>query len=148
MTAPIVTLSARLGTGGASIGSAVAEQLGVTFLDRAIPSSVARALAIPETDAFAHDERAETRVGRLLAALAASGMSYGPTPGEIGVVLTEDAYREQTERVIRDAAHEGCVIIGRASAIVLRDHPTALHVSLAGSLDRVDKPASSLVIAV
>jgi cytidylate kinase len=136
VTAPIVTLTAPHGTGGGTIGSAVAEQLGVTFLDRGIPTSVARALAIPEADALAHDERTETRIGRVLAALAASGMSYGPTPGDIGVVLTEGAYREQTERVIRDAAAgDGCVIHGRAAAIVLRDHPTALHVSLRGSLD-------------
>jgi cytidylate kinase len=136
MTAPVVTISAPYGTGGPVIGSAVAEQLGVSFLDRAIPHSVARALAVPETDALAHDERAETRIGRLLSALATSGMSFNPMP-DVGIIPTEGAYREQTERVIREAAQsDGCVVLGRGAVIVLSDHPTALHVCLSGSLDR------------
>ena len=53
-------------------------------------------------------------------------------------MLTEHAYREETERVLREAASqpEGCVILGRTAAIVLRDHPTALFVCLEGSFER------------
>jgi cytidylate kinase len=137
VTAPVVTISAPYGTGGGIIGRAVAEAIGVEYLDRAIPTAVARTLAVPITDALAHDERAETRVARMLNALAAAGLSYSPVPEDVGVIPTEGVYRDQTERVIRDAAASGgCVIVGRAAVIVLRDHPTALHVCLRGPLDR------------
>jgi cytidylate kinase len=45
-------------------------------------------------------------------------------------------FREQTERVLHQVAEtEGGVILGRAGAIVLRDHEDALHVRLDGPLD-------------
>jgi shikimate kinase len=37
----VVTLSAGYGAGGSVIGPAVAERLGVPFLDRALPAGVA-----------------------------------------------------------------------------------------------------------
>ncbi len=136
MTAPIVTLSGPYGTFASVIGQAVADQLGVPMLDRAIPSEVARSLAVPESDALAYDERADTRMARVIAALATAGFSWGSLPGQTDVgLLDEDAFRRQAERVIREHAESGGVILGRASSIVLRDHPTALHVYLRGSLE-------------
>ena len=39
-------------------------------------------------------------------------------------MLTDDAFRQATEQVLREhAAGEGAVILGRAAAIVLREHP-------------------------
>jgi hypothetical protein len=137
MLATVVTISAPFGTGGGVIGPATAERLGVPFLDRAIPLAVAKTLAVPVDDALARDERAETRLGRVLSALAASGVAFGsdavaPAAGW----RDEDRYREETERVIRDMATTGAVILGRAAVIVLRDDPAALHVCLSGSFER------------
>ena len=126
MTPSVVTISAPYGAGGAIIGRDVLERLGVPFLDRAIPTAVAQTLAVSLDDAEAHDERSETRVGRMLAALGASGLGFGPT-SEVG--LPAQAYREQTERVIITAAQStGCVVLGRAGVIVLREYPAVLHV--------------------
>lgn len=134
MTGTVVTISAPYGAGGATVGPAVAERLGVPFLDRAIPSAVARTLAVPLDEALAKDERAETRIGRVLAALAATATLPGYVPE---ATVPADAFREETERVILEAAAEtGCVVLGRAAVIVLREHPRALHVCLHGPLDR------------
>ena len=130
MALPVVTISAPYGAAGPIVGRAVAEQLGVPFLDRAIPTAVAQTLAVSLDEAQAHDERADTRVGRMLSALAASGLGFGPTPEPN---VPAQAYREETERVIASAAQStGCVVLGRAAVIVLRDHPTALHTCLHG----------------
>jgi cytidylate kinase len=50
-----------------------------------------------------------------------------------------------TESVIRRTVHaDGGVILGRAAAIVLREHPTAFHVRLDGDPDlRVRRAAAS-----
>jgi cytidylate kinase len=131
---PVVTISAPYGAGGAIVGRDVAERLGVPFLDRAIPTAVARTLAVPIDEAEAHDERADTRIGRILAALAASAPLHGHVP-EGGV--REDAYRAETERVIVAAADStGCVVLGRAAVMVLRDRPGALHTWLHGPLEQ------------
>jgi cytidylate kinase len=117
MPPPVVTISAPYGAGGPIVGRAVADQLGVPFLDRAIPTAVAQTLAVTLDEAQAHDERADTRVGRMLSALAASGLGFGPTPEPN---VPPQAYREQTERVITSAAEStGCVVLGRAAVIVL-----------------------------
>ncbi len=136
MNAPVVTISAPFGTGGGTIAALVAEQLGVPLVDRAIPASVALSMAIPMDEAVAHDERVESRITRLLTAFGNSGMEFAPTIPPM-VPMTERSFREQTERVIRDRVAEGtgCVVVGRAGAIVLRDHPGAIFVRLRGSFE-------------
>src|SRR5918997_790288 len=108
----LVTLSAPYGAGGSQVGPAVAERLGVPLVDRdeSVGSWLSRALL-----SFG-------QVGPVLA---------GATPVP-ETMLTEDTFREATEQVLRQHAAEGAVILGRAGAVVLRDHPGALHVRLTG----------------
>ena len=51
----LVALSAAYGAGGVRIGSALADRLGVPFLDRAIPSAVAARLSVSVDAAVAFD---------------------------------------------------------------------------------------------
>jgi cytidylate kinase len=141
--APVVTLSASFGAGGSVIGPKVAEELGLTFLDRAIPVAVAEALAVPISDVMAHDERRTPGLGRLLASLARAAASpdtaFGSAPTAARASLgdqPEQAFRDQTERILHQIADTtGGVILGRAAAIVLRDQPNALHVRLDGPVE-------------
>ena len=55
----VVTISATYGAGGALVGPAVAERLGVPFVDRAIPVAVADDLGITLDDALSRDEQVE-----------------------------------------------------------------------------------------
>jgi cytidylate kinase len=148
--APIVTLSASFGAGGSVIGPQVAERLGLPFLDRAIPVAVAEALAVPMTDVMAHDERRTSGLGRLFANIARAAAlpdtEFGTVPSAARASLgdqPEQAFREQTERVLHQIARtDGGVILGRAAAIVLRDHEDALHVRLDGPLEaRIQRAA-------
>jgi Cytidylate kinase-like family len=128
----LVTLSAPYGAGGSQVGPAVAERLGVQFLDRAIPTGVAERLAVPLRDAIERDEAVGSWLTRALLSFGQAGpVLAGATPVP-GSVLTEEAFREATEQVLRQHAAEGAVILGRAGAIVLRDVPGALHVRLTG----------------
>jgi len=130
---PLITLSAPYGAGGSQVGPAVAERLGVPFVDRAIPTGVAERLAVPLRDAIDRDEsiggwltRALLSFGQVTPVLAGAT----PAPEQ---VLTDDAFRQATEQVLREhALGEGAVILGRAGALVLRDQPRALHVRLTG----------------
>jgi cytidylate kinase len=132
----LVTLSAPYGAGGSQVGPAVAERLGVPFVDRAIPTGVAEKLAVPLREAIDRDESIGNWLTRAL-------LSFGQvTPVLAGAtpvpehMLTDDAYRQATEVVLREhAAGAGAVILGRAGAIVLRDQPGALHVRLTGPHD-------------
>jgi cytidylate kinase len=131
----VVTVSGSFGAGGGIVGPMVAERLGVPFLDRAIPVRVARSLDVPVEEALDRDERRPPALARFLASLAVGGDALGATPaGTADRVANDDAFRVETERVIREMADEtGGVILGRAGAVVLADYPKALHVRLDGS---------------
>lgn len=132
----IVTLSASYGAGGSRVGPALAQRLGVEFVDRAIPTKVAERLAVPLGDAMAHDDNVRSVLERLLVhfAPAAQAFSGAPPPQEL---LDERSYLRVTEQVIREQAAAGdVVVLGRAAALVLRDDPRALHVRLDGPRER------------
>lgn len=132
----VVTMSAAYGTQGAVIGPLVAERLGVQFLDRAIPNAVARNLGIDEETAHAQDETGEPWLVRALGSLAL----VPPLSAEAGLLaggeLAKGDLRRETERVLVEQARIGGVILGRAGAVVLREHADVLHVRLDGPVHR------------
>lgn len=132
----IVTISASFGAGGSVVGPAVAERLGIPFIDRAIPIAVARSLAVPLDEALDRDERRPSFFERIIASMAAAGTSMiGPT-AVMGTITNEDDFRAATERVLRELATGGGVVLGRAGAVVLAKHRFALHVRLDGPRER------------
>ena len=133
-TPPLVTISAAYGAGGSRIGPAVAERLGVEFLDRAIPTRVADRLKVPLDEALAHDESLGDAIGRLVSTFALLPELAGAM-AQAGYLAGED-YRRETERLIKEHSEGGAVILGRAAAVILRDHPDALHVRLDGPAEK------------
>jgi cytidylate kinase len=129
-----VTISASFGAGGSRVGPALAERLGVDLLDRAIPVQVAERLAVPLDDALAHDESLGDAIGRLASSFALLPELAGAMV-QAGMLAGED-YRRMTEKVIVEHAARGAVVLGRAGAVVLREHPGALHVRLDGPRER------------
>jgi cytidylate kinase len=129
----VVTLSAPYGAGGSEVGPEVAEQLGVEFVDRAIPTEVAERLSVPLREATERDEAIGGWFTRALLSFGQVGPVLAGAAPPPGATLNPDAFCQATEQVLRErAAGEGAVILGRAGALVLREHPDALHVRLSG----------------
>lgn len=132
----LVALSASYGAGGSVIGPALAERLGVPFIDRAIPLAVADRLQVPYDDAAAHDEQVSTGwLQRVLSGfVGADTGAPAPLPPEM---FSSEDFRRTTEEVLLHQAATGAgVILGRGSVVVLRDDPRALRVRLDGPPDR------------
>jgi hypothetical protein len=131
----LVALSASYGAGGNVVGPALAERLGVPFLDRAIPVKVAERLRVTEADVDAVEADNPSFLERLLRGFSA-GDSLEPAPPP-GAGLTSEDFRRQTERVLLDQCETGeGVMLGRAATIVLRDDPRVLRVRLDGPRER------------
>ncbi|MEU8247564.1 cytidylate kinase-like family protein [Nonomuraea sp. NPDC048916] len=144
----VVTISATYGTAGSLIGPAVAERLGVPFVDRAIPSAVSEELGCTLEEALAHDDRAEHGLGRLLSgAMRLPTVTFGGVDMYVPGVLPhapEDFVR-RTEHMLKETARvQGGVFLGRAGAIVLAGHPGALHVRLDAPLKRRVRQTATL----
>lgn len=134
----VVTLSAAYGAGGGIVGPAVAESLGVPFIDRAIPARVATDLGVTLEDALEHDDQCKGWLQRVLSAAAplSSDFMIGYAPPRTAL-LPDTEFVACTEAAIRATiAEQGGVILGRAAALVLREHPTARHVRLDGPVER------------
>ena len=128
----VVTISASYGAGGSIVGPGVAEQLGLPFLDRAIPARVAQNLSVPVEDALSHDERVQSRFWTALALAGSVGLP-GEMTGPLLAAEPDTSFRVQTETVIREAAGTtGGVILGRAAAIVVGARADTLRVRLDG----------------
>ncbi|MGN6253591.1 MAG: AAA family ATPase [Solirubrobacterales bacterium] len=140
----LVAISASYGAGGNVVGPALAERLGVPFLDRAIPVQVAERLEVPLADADAHDDRAGgSWLERTLRGFRATDPSV-PAPLPAANFTSEDFRRATEEVLLRQAETGEGVVLGRASTIVLREDPRALRVRLDGPRERPIRQAMKL----
>jgi cytidylate kinase len=124
----VVTIAREYGSGGAEIGRRVAERLEWEFVDRELIERVATMGKIDRAWAEKADEQCSAWWERVL-----SGFRHGGPEVYVGGVadtgVDRDALQQFTAHVIQEAAKRGnCVIIGRGSQCVLRNHPHALHV--------------------
>jgi cytidylate kinase len=135
---PGVTISGGYGAGGSVIGPMVAERLGLQLLDRAISATVAAQLdvTVEEATAGAPNRSLVERLLTFMSPLAndALGTPVDPQASAAAASLTDEgaAFRDEAERIMREALRSGAVIVGRAGAAALRDEPDVLRVRLFG----------------
>lgn len=132
----VVTVSASYGAGGSEIGPAVAEALGLPFVDRAVPAGVARKLDVPLDLARQRDETTDRGLWRVISSMALVPEMAGAGPLAYHTFADEHAFREKTEEVLHEIAELGGVVLGRAAALVLAGRDDALHVRLDGPVER------------
>lgn len=141
----VITISSSFGSAGSVVAKQVADTLDWKLLNRAITVEVANDLSVPLELAEAHDERAETGWRRLLENLAKYSAGVPDVSTTIVATTDEERLKVATERVLRSAATDDVVIVGRAAVIVLRDRQDALHVRLDGPREgRLKQCASAL----
>ncbi len=128
----LITVSATYGTGGSVVAPALAQRLGLPFLQRVTTTQGQVALAVaPCHEQLVADEAKTTPVHRLLASLTHS-MPVGPTQSPLSARHQDEDLRCSAEAEIHGLLAEGGgVILGRAAAVVLgRDR--GFHVRLDG----------------
>jgi cytidylate kinase len=137
---PGVTISSSFGAGGSVVAPAVARQLGLPLLDRAISSRVAAQLRVSLQEAHegAPERSLMDRFFGVLAPLAGGALGAGTdaAPPNADPIPDEAAeFRAQAEAIMRTALDKGAVILGRAGAAAFRNEPDVLRVRLFGSVE-------------
>jgi len=128
----LITVSATYGSGGSVVAPALAQRLGLPFLQRVTTTEGEVALAAaPCHERLVAEEAKTTPVHRLLASFTHS-MPVGPTQSPLSVHHLDEDLRCSAEDGIHGlVADGGGVILGRAAAVVLgRDG--GFHVRLDG----------------
>ena len=132
----IIALSAAYGAAGSQIGPALAERLGVPFIDRGIALAVAERLDITVDDALAHEEPTGRGLLERLLSGFLGGYPGAPTPLPGDVVTPQDFHRASQDAPLAQAATGRGVILGRGAVAALRHDPRVLRVRLTGPVER------------
>jgi cytidylate kinase len=125
----VLTVAREYGSGGATIGRSISEQLGWKLLDRAFIENITRAARVEPQLAQRLDERTDSWLERL----GRQGFWRGAFEG-VAVLNQPDFFDAETmaalaQSMIEEAYQRGnCVIVGRGAQCVLRGRKNVLHV--------------------
>ncbi len=113
----VITISREYGAGGGTIGRAVAERLGIEFLDKAIILTTADKAQVNVESVFKLDEKVPANFS-----FTQSMFDFYSKP------FNEKMFQAQSD-VIRYFGERGkCLIVGRNSNSILREFDNTLHV--------------------
>jgi cytidylate kinase len=131
----LITVSAAYGAGGSVVAPALAQRLGLPFLERVTTSEGHLAEPGPCDEQLSMDEVKATPVHRLLAHFT-QAMPAGPTQSPPSTHHQDENLRGHGEAGIHNLlAAGGGVILGRAAAVVL-GKDRGFHVRLDGPAER------------
>jgi cytidylate kinase len=131
----LITVSAAYGAGGSAVAPALADRLGLPFLQRVTTSEGHIAEPGPCDEQLSAEEVKATPAHRLLAHFT-QAMPAGPTQSPPSTHHQDEHLRAHGEAGIhRLLTDDGGVILGRAAAVVL-GKDRGFHVRLDGPADR------------
>lgn len=124
----VITIGRQLGSGGRSIGEAIARRLGVPLYDRELIELAARESGLcPELFERVDERQSRSLFTTLMGYLRAPFTGY--EGGNTDNVLSNEALFKIQSDVIREAAAQGsCVFVGRCADYILRDRPHRVDV--------------------
>ena len=128
----VVTLSAAYGAGASVVGPAVAERLGLPYLERVLTPALLRASADAVGDDTPRDERSGRFLSRIVESLAGMPQALAGAPEPTGAVAEEQVRGELEASIDALTRPPGGVVRGRGATAVLASCPTAFHVQLSG----------------
>jgi cytidylate kinase len=144
----LITVSAAYGAGGSVVAPALAQRLGVPFLQRVTTTTGQVTGVGPCHERLVEEEAKITPAHRLLASFTHS-MPVGPTQSPLSARHQDDDLRCAAEEEINQMlADGGGVILGRAAAVVLGkdrgfhvrlDGPPARRIALGATIEGVSQ---------
>lgn len=115
----IITISREFGSGGRSIGKAVAEKLGYEYFDKEIIEKIAQTSGLSKDYIEKNGEHAP---GTNIFSYAFVGRNRK------GESVEDYLWNKQREVILNLAEKGNCVIVGRCADYILRNREDALHV--------------------
>lgn len=119
----IITISREFGSGGHTIGKAVAEKFGITFYDRELLEHIAEETGFSHEfiESAAEDSTANYSLLFNMVVNRSLQLRNEPTPADT-------IFFAQMEIIRNIAEKEECVIVGRCSDYILRERKDCLNV--------------------
>ena len=135
MEKKIITISRQFGSGGRSIGRAVAERLGIPFYDKELVDQIAVESGFDPGYVAEHGEHAPGK--------SAFSYAFAPQglPGVMqGLSAADFLWNIQCNVILQLADKGPCVIVGRNADYILKDRPDVLNIYIHADMDyRADR---------
>lgn len=138
MNTRVVSVTRQVGSAGEEVAYAVARRLNFRVIDYQVIQKAAQEAGVsPETVSEA--EHTPSLMTRILESLARNPSMPAaawadPLPLTTSPLFTSNDYRAFVEDVIRDMADQGgCVIVGHAAGVILKERLDTLRVLVSGS---------------
>lgn len=122
----IVTIGRQFGSNGRIIGQLVAEKLGISFYDKELLTKAARNSGVCEELLNNLDEK-PTKSFLYSVVMDPYAFAYSGNQG-FNMNLNQQAFKATYDTIKTIAEEESCVIVGRCSDYILRNHPGLLNV--------------------
>lgn len=118
----VITISREFGSGGHSIGKALAERLGFAYYDKELVKQVSAETGFDPAYIEEHGEFASSQnmLGHLF-------NSIGMNVAMKGLSASDFLWCIQREVILKLADQEPCVIVGRCADFILNDREDCLH---------------------
>lgn len=131
MSYPVITIGREFGSGGRVIAQQVAETLGIPFFDKALIDLAAKETGLSE-EYIREAEQKKT-----------SSLLYNLYMSTQNLPVNDQVFIAESEAIRKVAAEGPCVIVGRCSDYVLREHTNCLNVFIHAPLqERMERAAS------
>ena len=138
----VITINRELGSGGRTIGRMLAEQLGVSFYDKALIKELEKKFNLDKEE-IERLKGSKTQWWReVINAAMYMGQNMNEmwyyqrmTGDEFHLTTTDDMFKVEKEVLEKLAEEESCVIAGRSGFYVFANHPNHLSVLIQAPME-------------
>ena len=131
----VITINREVGSGGRTVGSILAEKLGVKYCDKAVIEGLTQKFGIsPERieEIKAQKKSWWNEINNYYQTLVSSASK----PMDAEVVIDSEKMFETEKHILQElAVQESCVIAGRSGFMVFRQWPNHLNIFIQASMD-------------
>jgi len=140
----VISINRELGSGGRTIGEKLATKLGVPFYDKALIKALEEKYNLNVDEIEKLKGRNHTWWDEVMRLVTFSESWVAPIDQNIthkpDFLTTDEIYQAEKEILLGIAEAGSCVIAGRTSFFIFRDHPNHLNVLIQASLEsRVER---------
>lgn len=136
MSKYVITIARQYGSGGRTIGTMLAERLGIPYYDKDILKLTSEESGVSEHLLTKMDENSKLlKTGGLFS--KAKGVYDGTVlpPQNKNFTSDDNLFSLQAQTIKNLAEKESCIIIGRCSNYILKDNPQVLSVFIHADMD-------------
>lgn len=132
----IISIGRKIGAGGLETAGKLAKEFGIRMFDKNLLVEVAKESGLnPEIFKNKDESASRGRLGALSSFRQFVGLGSQHSTSNNTIMSEESLFKVQSDVMRKIAGEQSCVIVGRCSDYILRDHPRLLTVFITAPIE-------------